>query len=264
MPTLVELVPTAHTPESLVAALQFPASHGLVLLRSACFEIPEARYSFVASHPFLTLRTHGSRCEISGTSHPATVHFGNPWRLLEALLARYELLDDLDLPFPLGGAFGFWGYGLRRFVEPRLATGPVDDLELPDAVVHFHDSLVVFDHRTSQTWVVSTGIRPDGSRDEASARRTADRWKARLATPTEACLEARTPSPRRASPPSIPRSSMNRDTFVAAIEKARAYIRQGHIVIRVEPGGASFRVIILDDAAETFTVKAVFGPYQSR
>ncbi len=39
---------------------------------------------------------------------------------------------------------------------------------------------------------------------------------------------------------------------------------QGHIVIRVEPGGASFRVIILDDAAETFNVKAVFGPYQSR
>jgi hypothetical protein len=39
---------------------------------------------------------------------------------------------------------------------------------------------------------------------------------------------------------------------------------QGHIVIRVEPGGATFRVIVLDDAAETYRVKTVHGPYQSR
>ena len=39
---------------------------------------------------------------------------------------------------------------------------------------------------------------------------------------------------------------------------------QGHIVIRVEPGGAAFRVIVLDDAAETYAVKSIHGPYQSR
>lgn len=39
---------------------------------------------------------------------------------------------------------------------------------------------------------------------------------------------------------------------------------QGHIVVRVEPGGDSFRVIILEDSAETFQVKAIHGPYQSR
>ena len=39
---------------------------------------------------------------------------------------------------------------------------------------------------------------------------------------------------------------------------------QGHIVVRVEPGGASYRVIILDDSAETYRVTAVHGPYESR
>jgi hypothetical protein len=39
---------------------------------------------------------------------------------------------------------------------------------------------------------------------------------------------------------------------------------QGHIVLRVDPGGNSFHVIILDDSGETFNVKAVHGPYQSR
>ena len=38
---------------------------------------------------------------------------------------------------------------------------------------------------------------------------------------------------------------------------------QGHIVIRVAPGGATYRVIILDDSAESFTVTKVFGPFTS-
>lgn len=36
---------------------------------------------------------------------------------------------------------------------------------------------------------------------------------------------------------------------------------QGHIVIRVAPGGGSYQVMILDDAAESYRVKNVFGPF---
>jgi hypothetical protein len=39
---------------------------------------------------------------------------------------------------------------------------------------------------------------------------------------------------------------------------------QGHVVIRVDPGGDTFRVIILDDSAENYRVKAIYGPYHSR
>lgn len=39
---------------------------------------------------------------------------------------------------------------------------------------------------------------------------------------------------------------------------------QGHIVVRVAPGGASYQVVILDDSAETYLVKAVHGPFASR
>ena len=39
---------------------------------------------------------------------------------------------------------------------------------------------------------------------------------------------------------------------------------QGHIVIRVSPGGDSFLVVILDDTSESFAVKSVHGPYSSR
>jgi len=39
---------------------------------------------------------------------------------------------------------------------------------------------------------------------------------------------------------------------------------QGHIVIRVHPGGEQYNIYILDDATENFSVKSVFGPYESR
>jgi hypothetical protein len=38
---------------------------------------------------------------------------------------------------------------------------------------------------------------------------------------------------------------------------------QGHVLVRVDPGGKQFWVLVLDDRDERDTVKAVFGPYAS-
>ena len=120
MRPLIQEIPTAHTPESLVENLR--GETGIVLLRTTQFDSPAARYSFVAANPFLTFRSFGSRCEIvaanvnSRTIPPfdngGYVQYGNPWHILDALMARHELLDEIDSPFPLGGAFGYWGYDL--------------------------------------------------------------------------------------------------------------------------------------------------------
>jgi para-aminobenzoate synthetase component 1 len=184
MRPLIQEISTAHTPESLVGQLH--GEPGLVLLRSALFDSPQARYSFIAARPFLRFRSFGSRCEIvSPDPHHAPrithqVQFGNPWQLLDALLARCELLDEIDLPFPLGGCFGYWGYDLKNFVEPKLPRRAVNDLELPDCHVGFYDSLVVFDHRLGKTCVVSTGLQADGSRNQERGDDRARFWRMQL------------------------------------------------------------------------------------
>ena len=148
MRPLIQEIATGHTPESLVECLR--DEPGVVLLRTSSFDSPSARYSFVAARPFLTFRSFGSRCEIRPDPHDSrtlqrlNVQFGNPWQILDALLARCELLDEIDLPFPLGGCFGYWGYDLKNFIEPKLPRRAVNDLELPDCHVGFYDSLVVF------------------------------------------------------------------------------------------------------------------------
>ena len=39
--------------------------------------------------------------------------------------------------------------------------------------------------------------------------------------------------------------------------------QQGHIVVRVDPGGNSFMIYILDDSNEKYLIKSVHGPYDS-
>ena len=105
------------------------------------------------------------------------IQYGDPWKLLDALMSRYELLDELDLPFPLGGCFGYWGYDLKNFIEPKLPRRALNDLELPDCAVGFYDSLVAFDHALGKTWIISTGLNADGSRDEYHASARAAAWE---------------------------------------------------------------------------------------
>ena len=194
----------------------------------------QARYSFVTANPFLTFLSSGSRCEITRHPSPVASHvqFGNPWHLLDSLMSRFELLDEIDLPFPLGGAFGYWGYDLKNFTEPKLPRRAVNDLELPDCHVGFYSSLVVFDHHLEKTFVISTGLNADGSRTETRANEQLDFWQNKLATR----LETQDPGGelqdakfRDVQSASRLASSFSRSDFLAAAERAQKYIRAGDI-----------------------------------
>ncbi len=231
MRPLIQEIVTAHTPESLVETLRGEA--GIVLLRTAQFDLPSARYSFVAASPFLTFRSFGSRCEISSFQPPASssrIQFGNPWHLLDALMARFELLDEIDLPFPLGGAFGCWGYDLKNFTEPKLPRRAVNDLELPDCHVGFYDSLVVIDHRLGKVCAVSTGLNADGSRSETRAVERLEFWREKLSS---VAAFVRTPVAGGNKPAACsrthPQSNLSHAGFISAVERAQRYIRAGDI-----------------------------------
>ncbi|MDB6029211.1 MAG: trpE 2 [Verrucomicrobiales bacterium] len=243
-PPLICEVQTIHTPESLVQ--QLARTSGVTLLRSSLVD-SQGRYSFVTASPFLTLRSFGSRCEIVSTE-TAHVQFGNPWHVLDGLMARYELLDEIDLPFPLGGCFGYWGYDLKNFVEPKLPRRAVNDLELPDCHVGFYDSLMVFDHHLGKTWIVSTGVQADGSRTERRANERLTYWQHILENPGKdefhlvpdsfverdaqitkdaACAEPTSDNANLI--PTAIASNLSRSEFIAKVARAQNYIRAGDI-----------------------------------
>src|SRR5689334_15811456 len=134
MRALIEQI--AHPCSLETLARQLQAEPGLVWLRSSMLESELGRYSFLVSRPFLTFTSSGSRCELRW-SHGCDLRFGDPWRVLDSLMCRYELPDEMDLPFPLGGCFGYWGYELKNFVEPRLPRRALNDLEFPECHLGF-------------------------------------------------------------------------------------------------------------------------------
>jgi para-aminobenzoate synthetase component 1 len=235
MHPLIQEITSAHTPESLVEQLRTAdgSLQNVVLLRTSSFDSPAARYSFVAANPFLTFRSFGSRCEVVKSELRAPdseIHFGNPWQILDALMAQFELLDEMDLPFPLGGCFGYWGYDLKNFTEPKLPRRAVNDLELPDCHVGFYDSLVVFDHQLNKVFVVSTGLDADGSRSGTGAEEQMEFWREKLFSAAAFVkTPAVGPNPTPALLQSRLRSNLTRTEFIAAVERAQRYIRAGDI-----------------------------------
>jgi len=225
MRPIIEHAQTCHTPETLTESIR--GMPGLMLLRSNGERTSQARYSFVVARPFLTLRTWGCRCETQADGQ-TRMQYGNPWHILDRLLARYELIDEIDLPFPLGGCFGYWGYDLKNFTEPRLRARTVNDLELPDCCVGFYDSLAIFDHHLGKTWIVATGLGADGNRNEARARQQTDWWYEQLVSGNVNVTPNRFEK-RNRQELTPPISNFNRESFIAAARRVITYIRSGDI-----------------------------------
>lgn len=65
-----------------------------------------------------------------------------------------------------------------------------------------------------------------------------------------------------------------RDVFATALRESTRIVigpradrlasANGHVAVRVDPGGAQYRVVVLDDSAESYRVKSIHGPYQAR
>jgi para-aminobenzoate synthetase component 1 len=234
MRPLIKEIVTTHSPESVAAMLV--SRTGLVLLRGSQTDSASGRYSFIAAQPFLAFRSFGSRCEVHFYDR-THIQYGNPWNLLDSLMSRFELLDEMDLPFPLGGCFGYWGYDLKNFVEPKLPRRALNDLELPDCWVGLYDSLLIFDHHLAKTWIVSTGLDADGSRDEKRACERLDSWESLVCgTNPERSADSlvRASSNEKlfrgqCKPRSPPQSNLTRDEFISRVERSQDYIRAGDI-----------------------------------
>lgn len=113
------------------------------------------RYSFLASRPVRRFAATRERIEISelpdGT--PATSEAKDP---LDEFRGHFHYtVASLDgLPPFVGGAIGYAGYDVVRYVED-LPQPPADDRQLPDLDFSFYHTLCVFDHVDKTITVVS-------------------------------------------------------------------------------------------------------------
>ena len=127
-----------------------------------------------------------------------------------------------------GGAVGFLGYEVVRHFEELPPPGR-DDLGLPDAMLMFVDTFIVFDHlhRTIKlvSQAVSTG---DPTGDYQRAVERIDRLHDALTEPFDARLLPFAPS--RSTTPDQGPANMTRLEYERAVRRTKEYIAAGDII----------------------------------
>ena len=196
------------------------------------------RYSYLAADPFLVLsckngqvsireRGRSARVLARCDAQPAPVTgstanvCSDPLAHLQRLLRlhRSERLPGLP-PFQ-GGAIGYFGYDLGRYLE-MLPSVAADDLGMPDLCVGLYAWVLAHHHQRGRTWLIVNPV--DGGRQAAAERLAEIGGRIAAVRPTE----ARRLNAMLASLPGI-RSNFTRDAYLHAVAAAKEYIASGDI-----------------------------------
>jgi anthranilate synthase component 1 len=183
-----------------------------------------ARYTFAGANPQEIFRARGRVCTLETAGH--RVQFdGNPIEQLRRLTARYHPVRVPGLPPLIAGAIGYFAYDMVRLVERIPSTG-TDDLGLDDCVMMFYLGLVAFDHVQHRVWVIRNMFT-----EGAGSLRAKYDAAVREIRRTRRGLEGPLPRQRRSrrSGPLQIRSNFTKTQYLAAVRKAKSYIRAGDI-----------------------------------
>jgi para-aminobenzoate synthetase component I len=189
----------------------------LTFLDSAATVELLGRYSYMACDPFSSYIVADGQVSCNGEALE-----GDPWAVLRTLLAKYPQEYRPDLPPFQGGAAGFLAYDLNRTLE-RLPVPAIPGQRLPQAILHFYDVVVSYDHRDQRCWIVSTGWpEQDPARRSDRARRRADEFAELLS-----CSK----SPRNDAPGKVGpwQSNFSREGYIAAVQRVIDFILAGDV-----------------------------------
>src|ERR671911_216560 len=156
------LVPLRHT---FIADCETPVSAYLklrgdgpsFLLESAEQGQQVGRWSFLGFRPLAVIRAERG-------------DEGDPYALVDAELARYEIAPLDGLPPFAGGAVGMFGYDLARSAEPSIGEPNPDDTGMPRLAVMVTDLLLAFDHLRHEVTVLANVVAGDHRSGAGTAR----------------------------------------------------------------------------------------------
>ncbi len=192
------------------------------------------RYSFLGCDPLWVLEARGNCTTQRHRDASVTVFEGDPFDTLANCLKPYHPVKLPQLPPGIGGLFGFWGYELIRWVEPRVPVYPPVEGDLPDGLWMQVDNLIIFDQVKRKIWAIAyADLREAGSDLQAAYQQACDRVRAlvnKLQMPLSAAdtILEWTP-PQSATQKLSYTSNTEASQFCANVERAKDYIRAGDI-----------------------------------
>lgn len=198
------------------------------------------RYSLLGCDPLWILEARGNQTTQTYRDGSTKVFAGDPFAALAQCLEPFQPVNLPQLPPGIGGLFGFWGYELIQWVEPRVPIYESSETDLPDGLWMQIDHLLIFDQVKRKIWAVAYADLRDPKTDRRKAYDQACAKVSQLVnklqfpiSTQDALLEWISPEagkketkPQAALPYT---SNVTKEQYCANVEKAKAHIRAGDI-----------------------------------
>ena len=230
IPVCTEIVADLDTPLTLFAKVVQNDNH-IFLFESMEGGEKWGRYSFIGYDPLVTFDSRGDSVtitEIKNESRYVRSFQGNPIEVLKTLVEELAVPEYEMLPRFCGGAVGFLGYDMVRFMEDLPDDRAV--LDLPDSSFMIPKIVLVYDN-LKQTVTVVCWIWGDQGEADVLYRDAIERIETVIDTIRRPVPVAFSEDSSRGS--SVPHdftSNMEEQQFHVMVEKAKEYIRAGDII----------------------------------
>lgn len=217
------------TPVSLMLKLA-DAGKNAFMLESVTGGEVRGRYSIVGMNPDLIWECRGTTSRVNRNARFDEDNYEtidtDPLAALRGLIAESKIDLPADLPAASAGLFGYLGYDMIRLVE-RLPDVNPDPLGLPDAMMLRPSVVAVLDGVKGDVILVAPAWANSGLSAKAAYAQAAERVMDATRALDRALPAHRTLSDAfEASPPV---SNFSHENYLAAVEKAKDYIRAGDI-----------------------------------
>jgi len=187
------------------------------------------RYSFIAVGPRARVVAYGSKVQFHSQGQIEEFECQDPLEFLSKQLGNQSIAAVPELPPFVGGAIGYAGYDVVRYVE-HLPNIPKDDRGLPDLDFGFYDQLVVFDH-VNKTIMVVVLSHTTANCPAEDAYLQATQWIDRIVERLDRPLPQHSLAdiPLTYTPTLVPKSNFTKESYQAAVSRCRQYIEAGDI-----------------------------------
>ena len=241
------------TPVSLYLKLA-GASRDSFMLESVTGGEVRGRYSIIGLKPDLIWECHGTQARLNREARFDAEAFIPeplpPLDSLRALLAESRIDMPADLPAAAAGLFGYLGYDMIRQVEHLPNVNP-DPIGVPDARMLRPSVVAVLDGVKGEVMVVAPAWVGSGLSARAAYAQAAERVMDAVRDLDRAVAGAARDF-GEATPVGEARSNFAKPDYLAAVAKAKEYIRAGDI----------FQVVPSQRWAQEFTLPP-FALYRS-